>query len=89
MLALCINPAAALGSLERLQNRGRGESISFLVDIDEVCLISSAQASDDGLHGDCSTYKHAQSRDERDDLAQPPKGEEDVSQHGNVLSRGR
>ena len=31
------------------------------------------------------TYKHAQGRDERNDLKEPPKGEKDVPKHGKIL----
>ena len=42
VLALGIKAAAGLDSLVRLQNRGGGESIGFLIDINEVCLVRSA-----------------------------------------------
>ena len=38
-----------------------------------------------GMHNDMYTYKHAQRRNERDDLKEPPEGEEDVPEHCKVL----
>lgn len=84
MSASYIGIATALGR-GRLQDRGWGESICFLVDIDEVCLVWSAQALGYGMHNDMYTYKHAQCRNERDDFKEPPEGEEDVPKHCKVL----
>ena len=75
------NGSALALSREHLQDRCWGESICFLVDIDKVCLVRSAQASGDGMRNEIYTYKDAHCRNEGDDLEQPPEGEEDVSKH--------
>ena len=38
---------------------------------------------------DIYTYKHAQRRNEGDDLKQPPEGEEDVPKHCEVMLQRR
>lgn len=59
--------------------------LAFWLILTKYAWRGSVEASGDGLHNGIWTYKHAQCRNERDNLEQPPEGEEDVAKHRKGL----
>lgn len=65
-----------------------GESrFAFWLTLTKYAWCGSVKAPGNSFHSGVSTYKHAQCRNERNDLEQPPEREEYVTEHRKVLPK--